>query len=66
MLAKYGDVSSLSPSEAVWEDDTVRVSVEKPLQVKYLDKKVFATITANSQKEQSLETLRREDFLKQF
>jgi hypothetical protein len=36
-LNRYGEPSSLNPREAVWETDTTRVSLERPLTVKYID-----------------------------
>jgi hypothetical protein len=38
---RYGEPSSLNPQEAVWENDATRVSIERPLTVKYIDKYNF-------------------------
>jgi hypothetical protein len=38
---RYGEPISLNPQEAVWETDTTRVSIERPLTVKYIDKYNF-------------------------
>jgi hypothetical protein len=40
-VKRYGEPSSLNPREAVWETDTTRVSIERPLTVKYIDKQSF-------------------------
>jgi hypothetical protein len=40
-LNRYGEPSSLNPQEAVWENDTTRVSIERPLTIKYIDKHSF-------------------------
>ena len=39
--AKYGAPVSLSPDAVVWESSTVRLSLERPLSVKYIDLGVF-------------------------
>lgn len=66
LAEKYGEPNSLSPTEAVWEDGSVRMSLEKPLTVKYLSMKMFSDIIAASEKEQSLNAKSREDFLEGF
>lgn len=63
---KYGAYLSFSPQAVVWEVGNTRLSLEKPLTVKYIDKAVFnilkdagkAVLTSESQ------TLR--DFLAEF
>ncbi|MDR3123601.1 MAG: hypothetical protein LBU16_07485 [Treponema sp.] len=40
-VKRYGEPASLNPREAVWETDTARVSIERPLTVKYIDKQSF-------------------------
>jgi hypothetical protein len=63
---KYGDPSSLNPQEAVWETDETRVSVERPLTVKYIDMTVFNQIIGESKTEKSNRVLQREQFLNEF
>jgi hypothetical protein len=41
---RYGEPTSLNPQEAVWESDRTRVSIERPLTVKYIDKHNFAML----------------------
>ena len=66
LSAKYGQPGSLSPQEAVWESDAVRLSLERPLTVKYLDAKTFASLTAASTAPTDLDRLSREKFIEQF
>ena len=66
LTAKYGQPSSLSPSESVWQSDAVRFSLEKPLTVKYIDNKTFSAILAKGGAQKDLEQLSREKFLEQF
>jgi len=65
-VKKYGEPTTLSPSEAVWETDDTRVSIERPLSVKYIDKKVFDRLTADSKAKEDFELLNRGDFLNDF
>ena len=65
-IKKYGEPVSLSPAEAVWESEETRVSIERPLTVKYIDKTVFDRLLEESKARDSLEILRRENFLADF
>jgi len=63
---KYGQPLTLSPGEAVWETDDTRVSIERPLTVKYIDKTIFNRLTKESKTREAWEMRRREDFLADF
>ena len=63
---RYGQPVILNPSEAVWEDDYTRVSIERPLTVKYIDRAVFDRLREESMTRQHRETLMREEFLAEF
>jgi hypothetical protein len=66
LTAKYGQPSSLSPQETVWQGDAVRFSLERPLTVKYVDARTFASILSQGGAQKDLEQLSREKFLEQF
>jgi hypothetical protein len=66
LVRKYGEPQSLSPGESVWENDETRVSVERPLTVKYIDKTVFNRLIENAGTDERRELLRREEFLDDF
>lgn len=66
LTRKYGEPDSLSPDEIVWEDESVRLSLERPLTVKYVAKAVFQDLMAEGQVEQSARSLSREQFVEQF
>ncbi len=66
LSAKYGQPASLSPEETVWQSDTVRLSLERPLTVKYLDPKAFASLAAAGAATSDLDRLSREKFIEQF
>jgi hypothetical protein len=65
-VEKFGEPLSLSPIEVVWESELYRLSLERPLSIKYLDIKVFEALLQESRKLESLGELSREQFLEQF
>jgi len=65
-VGKYGQPTYLDPSEAVWETDDTRISIERPLTVKYIDKKVFTDIINESGLIESGQVKLRQDFLNDF
>ena len=66
LVTKYGPPSSLNPREAVWETEETRISVERPLTVKYIDKRVFDDIINESMLIQSRRVHERQEFLNEF
>ncbi|MDR1249228.1 MAG: hypothetical protein LBK63_07995 [Treponema sp.] len=72
-LNRYGEPSSLSPKEAVWETDETRVSIERPLTIKYIDKYNFEmfkrspeAILIGPSADGAPEMLNRSEFLEGF
>ncbi|MFO7780746.1 MAG: hypothetical protein R6W94_03900 [Spirochaetia bacterium] len=63
---KYGQPAFFEPSQVVWDSDDVRMSLEKPLTVKYVSRPVFDSLVASGEMERSQRDLSREDFLEQF
>lgn len=66
LSGKYGDPDNLSPEKSIWENENNLLVLERPLQIKYLDKKIFEGIIGDSVITQSLSELSREQFLEQF
>jgi hypothetical protein len=66
LSVKYGQPASLNPQETVWQSDTVRFSLERPLTVKYIDNKTFSAQQARGGAQKDLEQLSREKFIGQF
>jgi hypothetical protein len=66
LTTKYGQPTSLSPVESVWQSEPVRFSLERPLTVKYIDNRTFAAILAKGGAQKDLDQLSREKFLEQF
>ena len=50
----------------MWQSDAVRFSLERPLTVKYIDRRVFDAQVARGAAQQDLEMLSRERFIEQF
>jgi hypothetical protein len=65
-VKKYGEPKALDPKQAVWEDDNVRLSLERPLTVKYIDKQTFNKVLDESNAVKNEEIRLREDFLDDF
>ena len=66
LLKRYGEPVTLTPGEAVWESAEARVSIERPLTVKYIDKSVFDRLVSESRELENRQQMRREDFLEDF
>ena len=65
-VTQYGEPSYLDPKEAVWETDETRIAVERPLTVKYIDKRIFDDIVNESGLIESGQVRRRQEFLDEF
>ncbi|MDR0638969.1 MAG: hypothetical protein LBG27_08760 [Spirochaetaceae bacterium] len=61
---RYGEPESIDPQKATWASEAVRVSIERPLTVKYIDRAVFDAI--NAEAGISDETVLRDNFLRDF
>jgi hypothetical protein len=66
LTGKYGPPSYLDPKESVWETEETRIALERPLTVKYIDKRVFDDIKNESALIQSRRVLQRQEFLDEF
>jgi hypothetical protein len=65
-VEKYGEPGYLDPKQAVWETESTRIAIERPLTVKYIDKRVFNDIIGESALVESGEVRRRQEFLDEF
>lgn len=63
---KYGPPSVFSPQQAQWTDNNTVLTLEKPLTVKYVDKKVFDELQNKSVIKKSADETVRSDFLNSF
>jgi hypothetical protein len=62
LVKKYGEPLYLDPKEAVWEAGDTRISLERPLTVKYIDLRVFNELIGESTLIESAEIKRRQAF----
>lgn len=63
LCEKYGDPDSISPEKSVWEDDSVTMSLERPLTLKYTDNATFEKLRKESLVLPSASEMTREMFL---
>ncbi len=66
LTEKYGEPDFLDPSKTFWEDDRVRISLERPLSIKYIDLEVFRKLQNKSSAEDTMESKLRQDFIDSF
>lgn len=66
LKAKYGPPKTLDPESMMWDNEKIRMSLERPLQIKYIDNAVFGALIEQGMAEQSIEAYTREKFLKDF
>lgn len=66
LVERYGDPDRLSPRIMVWESDAVRMSLERPLTVKYIDRAVFEQKLEEGRIQESVREMSRRQFLDQF
>jgi len=63
LCKKYGNPGALDPEKSVWQNDSVIMSLERPLTLKYTDKVVFDKLQKESLVEKSGEEFSRDRFL---
>jgi len=66
LIRKYGEPVSLNPHEAIWENEETRISLERPLTVKYIDMTTFNAIIGESKAEEANEVFLRQGFIDEF
>lgn len=66
LTEKYGKPHSLSPEQTRWENDIVLMSLERPLFIKYIDKKVRDSLLEESRVEDAAFEISRDVFLESF
>ncbi len=66
LSGSYGHPDSITPQRAVWERDGVRLALERPLSVKYLDLAVFDEMREEGRMRESDRAAARREFLDQF
>jgi hypothetical protein len=66
LVDKYGQPTFLDPKEALWETEDTLIVLERPLTIKYIDRKVFDDIISESTLIQSRRVKERQEFLDEF
>ena len=66
LVRRYGQPTYLNPRESVWETEDTRISLERPLSVRYIDRRVFDDIVSESSLMQSSRVQQRQEFLDEF
>lgn len=66
LVERYGEPTSLSPQLVVWQSDRTRLSLERPLTVRYVDVPVFEQLVDDGRARRSVRELSRRRFLDQF
>jgi hypothetical protein len=65
-VKKYGSFNTLSPEKIIWEFEHLRLFLERPLTIKYIDIQVFEKLKEAGKAEEHLRDLAKKDFLEQF
>ena len=60
---KYGEPTSLNPEKSEWKDDNVIMSLERPLTLKYTDRKVFDELQSKAMVNKTAEEESKQEFL---
>jgi hypothetical protein len=63
LVEKYGKPAEFSPEAAVWSDGAVRMSLERPLTLKYVDQAVLESLQAESGARKAVEELQQKQFI---
>ena len=65
MTDKYGNATNLEPKKASWENDSVRIQIEKPCILKYTDIKTWDSLSSTEAEMEArkVEKIEREKFL---
>ncbi len=66
LTEKYGPHSELNPSRVLWRFASVDFSLERPLTVKYIDRKTFEEQRTRGVAKEALDDISRRRFLEQF
>ncbi|MCR5494456.1 MAG: hypothetical protein K6F15_02375 [Treponema sp.] len=63
LTKKYGNPDSLNPEKSEWQNDSVIFSLERPLTLKYTDKKVYDRIMDQAQVANTAQEMSAQSFL---
>lgn len=64
LTEKYGQPDSLSPDKSEWRSEGTIITLERPLTLKYFDRKIFEQLQSESMVNKTQEERRHSEFLK--
>ncbi len=66
LVKKYGQPAEFSPERSVWKNDTIQLSLERPLLLKYIDLNTFDSLVNEAKVEKTAQEKMRDEFLNSF
>lgn len=63
LSSKYGEPASIDPKEARWEDGSVRIALERPLTLRYMDLAVYRSLNESGAAKEGEREIELRDFL---
>ncbi len=63
LTEKYGKPIALTPKKASWENEKIRITIEKPSTIKYTDKLIWESIIGNNNTNDPNFIILRDEFL---
>lgn len=66
LCKKYGEPNKLDPKRAVWENSNIKMILERPLVLKYIDEAVFNDLIEKSTTDKNYTDVLREEFINEF
>lgn len=63
LTEKYGEPVSVTPEKTTWKNDSVTMTLEKPLTLKYIDNEVYNQLQQYSAVQKSAEEITQQMFL---
>lgn len=66
LIEKYGEPGLVDQKKAVWENESIRLVLERPLSIKYIDATTFNEIVASRNKKTAVSDETRANFVNAF
>lgn len=65
-LTRFGESKTLSPDAVIWENAEIRIILEKPLSIKYIDKIVMEKLEKDAGIQEAVQERSRSEFMKRL
>ncbi len=66
LITKYGNPTKFNPKRAIWENNEVRIILEKPCNIKYINLPIWNEIIKDQKKKDFIMDKLRDDFSNDF